>query len=135
MQRRHFLLATAALSILPQFGAARSDAWLEYREGLVRSLLEDGETVFLDFWASWCATCRAQERVVSELLQQNPAYEANIRFVVVDWDVWSRHAIATNLRIPRRSTLVMLRGNRELGRVVAETKVSAIKELLDLGLA
>ena len=39
------------------------------------------------------------------------------------------------LNIPRRSTLVVLKGDKELGRVVAETGRDKIKALMDTALA
>ena len=84
MKRRTFLAAAAAGIALPASVSAAVGA--PYRPGLVTELLDRGDTVFLDFWASWCTTCRAQSRRIEALLAANPAYEANISFVVVDWD-------------------------------------------------
>ena len=106
----------------------------EYKPGLVKERLAAGETVFLDFKAVWCTTCRAQERVINTLRGQNPAYDENITFINVDWDDYGRSEFARNLRIPRRSTLVVLKGDEELGRVVANTLSDDIKALLDTAL-
>jgi thioredoxin 1 len=38
------------------------------------------------------------------------------------------------MNIPRRSTLVVLKGNKELGRIVAGTAKDDIKALMDLAL-
>ena len=37
--------------------------------------------------------------------------------------------------VPRRSTLILLRGEEELGRIVAGTNSDKIQALLELGLA
>ena len=55
-------------------------------------------------------------------------------FIRVDWDTYGTGELAQSLQIPRRSTLVLLRGEAELGRIVAGTSRSAIQELMDLGL-
>jgi hypothetical protein len=52
----------------------------------------------------------------------------------VDWDEDSSSPISTDYNIPRRSTLLVLKGDRELGRIVAGTGRGQIKELLDAGL-
>ena len=49
----------------------------------------------------------------------------------VDWDTYKRHAVTTSRRIPRRSTLVLIKGGKEVGRLVAVTSKAAIKKLLD----
>ncbi len=81
-----------------------------------------------------CTTCRAQKRVIARLVEQNPAYQKSMFFVRVDWDDYGDEPVARDRNIPRRSTLLVLRGNRELGRIVAGTSEDDIKALLDKGL-
>lgn len=130
MHRRLFL-AAAALATLPFTLAAET---LEYTPGLVTERLAAGETVFLDFKADWCTTCRAQERVIGQLKSDNPAYAENITFINVDWDQYGNSTLANDLNIPRRSTLVVLRGDTELGRLVAGTSARDIQALMDTAL-
>lgn len=131
MDRRTFIATAAAVAAMP---AAAQAIGLEYTPGLVKERLAAGETVFIDFATHWCTTCRAQERVLSALLEENPAYEENITFVRVDWDVYSDSDLAIELNIPRRSTLVVLKGEEELGRLVARTSQGDIQGLLDTAL-
>ncbi len=134
MNRREVLITgSAALLLAGKAGAAESS--IEYRPGLVDQYLEAGDTVFVDFYTSWCTTCRAQGRAVEQLREENPAYDAAMTFIKVDWDQYSNSDLANRLNIPRRSTLVVLRGEEELGRIVAGTSRSAIQELMDMGLA
>ncbi|MFN6977528.1 MAG: thioredoxin, partial [Gemmobacter sp.] len=60
---------------------------------------------------------------------------ARIRFIDVDWDQWKSSALVAERNIPRRSTLVVLKGEREIARVVAQTGRAEIKALLDTALA
>ncbi len=130
MKRRSFL--AAVLAVVPLTAAAEKP--LDYTNGLVKDRLAAGETVFVDFTASWCTTCRAQGRVIARLREDNPIYDENITFVDVDWDRYGNERLSRELNIPRRSTLVLLRGDEELGRVVARTSQSDIQALMDLGL-
>lgn len=129
MDRRTFLIASAAAT-LPF--AAR--AVTPYTPGLVKERLAAGEVVFVDFKASWCSTCAAQDRVIKALKDENPAYEAQVTFVDVDWDEFGKGALSKELNIPRRSTLVVLKGDAELGRIVAGTSRKDIKALMDIAL-
>lgn len=132
MLRRTFLAtATTFAALAPTLAKAEP---LAYRPGLVEERLAAGETVFLDFKASWCTTCRAQERVINALKAEDPAYEATITFINVDWDSFANDALTERLAIPRRSTLVVLKGEQELGRIVAGTARADIKALMDLAL-
>jgi thiol-disulfide isomerase/thioredoxin len=130
MNRRDFLIASSALLALP--GAAFARSYVRYEAGAERALLAGDKAVLLDFSATWCSTCKAQERAMNALRKENPAYDEKITFVNVDWDTFGRSKLANSLNIPRRSTLVLMRGDTELGRVVARTSKRDIKTLLDL---
>lgn len=130
MTRRKFIALSAATLALP--AAARAAA--DYTPGLVQKHLAAGDTVFLDFKASWCTTCAAQEKVIDALRKSNPAYNASVTFINVDWDQHSKSELARSLKIPRRSTLVVLKGDKELGRIVAGTAKAQIQGLMDLAL-
>lgn len=129
MHRRAFLAAAATLVAAPAIAANGQ----RYRFGLVEKELAAGKTVFIDFYTDWCTTCRAQQRAITALKAENPAYEQAISFVSVDWDRYANSQISTVLNIPRRSTLVLLKGGAEYGRIVAGTSKAKIKELLDKG--
>lgn len=135
MNRRDFLIAAAAISLtapLPLRAGEMAD--VAYTPEALQAALAEGKTVFLDFKASWCTTCAAQGRVISALRGENPAYDAGITFMVVDWDEWGKSQIVSDLSVPRRSTLIVLRGNQELGRIVAGTARDDIKALMDRAL-
>ena len=65
---------------------------------------------------------------MSALLDSNPAYRA-VKVVRVDWDTYRDNDIVKDLKIPRRSTLVMFNQGREVGRVVAQTDSGSIEAL------
>ena len=132
MERRTFLAATASFLVLPI--AAKAATFVDYTPGLIQTALNQGRTVFVDFSATWCSTCRRQERVINALRAENAAYDSAMMFVKVDWDTFRNHQVTTSRGIPRRSTLLVLRGGNELGRIVAGTSQSQIKELMDKGL-
>lgn len=127
-------LALAATPLLAPLKANASDDFVEYTPGVIEAALAEGRTVFVDYSAPWCSTCRRQERVVNNLRATNPAYDAAMMFVRVDWDTYRTHEVAVRRSIPRRSTLLVLRGNQELGRVVAGTSAIDIRQLMDRGL-
>lgn len=132
--RRRFLLTLAALLPLALPAAAEIEREF-YAPGLAEEAMAEGQVILLDFYAPWCSTCRAQERVIDDLRAENPAYGEAIRFITVDWDTHGNGDLARNLAVPRRSTLIMLEGEAELGRTVAGTSRDEIKGLLDAGLA
>jgi len=133
MQRRDFLTLAASVPFLGL--ASRGSAATMYTPGAAEAAMDAGQIVLQDFWASWCSTCAAQERVLAQLKSENPEYEKNIAFFIVDWDQYGKGELSKALKIPRRSTLVALKGREELGRIVAGTGKAEIKALLDKALA
>lgn len=133
MHRRNFLALSAGMTLFPF--ASGAIAATPYTPGAAEAAMDAGKAVLLDFWASWCSTCAAQGRVLAELKAETPAYEQNILFFVVDWDQYGKGELSRALKIPRRSTLVALKGRQELGRIVAGTSRADIKALLDRALA
>jgi len=136
LTRRTFLTSTATLGAVSLLSpAAFAAAPILYTQGAAEAAMDAGKIVVLDFWASWCTTCAAQVRVLTALKAENPAYEANIVFFQVDWDQHAKGPLSKGLKIPRRSTLVALKGRKELARIVAGTSKADIKALLDTALA
>jgi len=134
MNRRLFLVSTTAALLAPRLLLASNNT-VDYTPGLIQDKLDAGETVFVDYAASWCSTCKRQERIIDELRANNPEFDKSMSFVRVDWDTYGSHEVSTWRNIPRRSTLVLLRGEEELGRIVAGTKKDDIEALMKLGLA
>lgn len=133
MDRRTFLASSAALALVPAVTRAATD-FVDYTPGMIKAALDEGQTIFVDYAADWCSTCARQERVINALRAQNPAYDAAMKFVRVDWDDFRNHEVTRTRSVPRRSTLIVLRGDEEPGRIIAGTSESQIKTLMDMGL-
>jgi thiol-disulfide isomerase/thioredoxin len=132
MKRRQFLTAVAAALTLPATTRAAS---LKYRPGDVDTGLAAGKTLFLDFYAYWCPTCVAQHRIIDAARAKTPAYDAAITFVEIDWDRYQAEALAKRLKVYSRGTLIVLKGEAELGRLVYDTNAGKIQALLATALA
>lgn len=129
--RRHLLAGLAgigAASLLAPSGMALEV--IDYSGPELAQLAATGKPYLMDFYATWCATCAAQQRVLDDL-QTDAAY-ADIPILRIDWDSYGNSELARSMAIPRRSTLVLMRGETELGRLVAETRKERIAALLDL---
>lgn len=132
MKRRLFLGLITSLLFAPSVLLAGET--VDYKPGLIKKELAAGKTVFVDYAADWCGTCKRQERILSMLRSKTKHYDDSMTFVRVDWDEYSNHEVTTSRKIPRRSTLIVLKGDKELGRIVAGTNTEEIKQLLDKGI-
>jgi thiol-disulfide isomerase/thioredoxin len=128
------LLALTAAGLFAPLRSMAEEERLYYEPGLAEAAMDKGEVILLDFFAPWCSTCRAQERVLIDLRGANSAYDEAITFITVDWDTHGNGELARSLEVPRRSTLIALDGETELGRVVAGTGREEIMALLDAAL-
>lgn len=126
--RRHFLGFCLALLPLSAGRAFATAAQMSPEE--VQALQAAGKSVFVDFKADWCSTCKAQEKVITAILADDPTLEQNIVFAQIDWDAYGDHAFTKGLQIPRRSTLVKFNGTVEAGRLVAQTDRAQIEALI-----
>jgi len=88
-----------------------------------------GDVILLDFYATWCPTCKKQQPIIKEVLSQEQ-FSSVVAFKV-DYD--SATDLKAEYKIPRQSTLVVLKGDQEKGRSIAPTTKEAITELLNKG--
>jgi hypothetical protein len=72
--------------------------------------------------------------VLKRLRASYPQYNKSINFILIDWDTFGSHTVTTSRKIPRRSTIVLIKGGKEIGRLVAQTSEQKMKILLDKGL-
>lgn len=132
LSRRQLILGSVAAIGALAFGPARA-ATVPYTPDALSAAKASGKPFILDFFADWCTTCAAQHRVLDKLKANNPAYDA-IPFVQVDWDAEEHGPLVRAMHVPRRSTLIVLKGDKELGRIIAETSEDKIAALLKLAL-
>jgi thioredoxin 1 len=135
--RRTFLKFGAGFGATLGFALAGTPVWAgdkyNYTPASLQVLQQSGVPFLIDFYTDWCSTCHAQERAILSLQSGDARYDA-IPILRVDWDIHSHSDLAISLAIPRRSTLVIMKGENELGRVVAQTSKTDIARLLDLAL-
>ena len=125
--------ATVVFIVVATLGAFAASEYKNYTPSVLESAQQSGKPYLLDFYATWCSTCRTQDRVLGQLQDEDAKYK-NVQIIRVDWDSGASQALIAKHRIPRRSTLVIFKGEKELGRVVAQTSVGKIRDLLELGL-
>ena len=88
-------------------------------------LTHDGKPVVLDVSAPWCPTCKAQKPIIDGLMKQ-PAYK-DVTLMSIDFD--SSKATLKNFKVIMQSTLVAFKGEKEVGRSVADTTPAGLEAL------
>ncbi len=131
-RRTMLAFAVAALVAMPMTTSAQAKT-INFSVKTYNSLLKSGKPFMLGVHTSWCSTCARQKRVIGSLRAKGAPYKA-LTIVEMDWDKYRGSKIGKQLRIPRRSTLIMYNGKgKEVGRTVSGTSTSLIKGLIDKG--
>lgn len=86
-----------------------------------------GKVVVLDFHASWCPTCRKQASVLSELAG-DAKLKNKVAFLRVDFD--DADALRDKMKVSKQSTLVVLKGGKEIARATGITSREGIRDLI-----
>jgi thioredoxin 2 len=79
--------------------------------------------VLLDLWAPWCAPCRMVAPVIEELAQEMAG-----RVRVAKLNVDENPAIATRFQVRSIPTLLVLKGGKEMERIVGVQPKAAIAQ-------
>lgn len=82
--------------------------------------------VLLDLWAPWCGPCRIVAPVIDELASE---MAGRVRFAKLNID--ANPATATRLHIGSIPTLLILKGGREVDRIVGAQPKSEIARRLE----
>ena len=130
MHRRAFLATAAAALASPALAYPSRD----FSPALWRSIRDADDVVILNYRASWSLTCQIKADLIAEALETNPDYR-NLSFIDVDWDTFGRSQLTERLKVTRRSTLLVMKGGREVARLVNEPHARRVRALLDTALS
>jgi len=105
------VFAAAAWAAAKPFNQARFDA-----------AQVAGKPILVEVHADWCPTCRAQDPVISELMQD----PKNAGFVVLRVDFDHQKDVVRRFRAQYQSTLIVFKGKKEVSRSTGETRKDEI---------
>lgn len=130
MSRRLLALAALALAFVLAAPGAHAAAPLPFDPAAFQQAQADGKTIVVDFHADWCPTCKKQAPVIVELLKEERF--AGMVVFVADYD--TQIELKRQLKVSRQSTLVVFKGEKEVGRSTGVTRKAGIASLFEKGL-
>ena len=123
MISRRTLIAAAvvAAAALPALAAS-----MKFTPEDLAAAQKTGKPVLVEVTAPWCPTCKAQKAVMAELDKQDRFKS----FVKLEVDFDSQKDALRFLKATSQSTMIVYKGDKEMGRLVGDTKKEAIEALL-----
>lgn len=118
---KKFLLSITFL--FPLFAHAVGEP---YTQEKMDALNKAGESTLVFVYADWCPTCKAQEKILGELLSTD---EFNgITTLKVNFD--EQKSVLRTFGVKYQSTFILFKNGKEVVRVTAETDRERIAEWL-----
>jgi thioredoxin 1 len=129
MTRRH-LITFATLIGLALSAPALSLEEGKFEQAEFEAAQAAGKPILLHVVAEWCETCHAQKEVVEKLEADQKFRDYSI--YMIDFD--TEKDIMRSFGATSRSTMIVFKGETEMGRLVGDTSESAIRALMEKGL-
>ena len=126
MNIRSILAAIALVLTLGLATALPSAAETPFSPAALVEAQQAGKPILVEVFAPWCPTCKAQNVVLDGLLNGD-RFKDLVR-LRVDFDNQKSDVRALNASM--QSTLIVYKGESEVGRLVGETDPEAIEALL-----
>jgi thiol-disulfide isomerase/thioredoxin len=121
------LIALSALTFAASFAHALTIA--PYSAAALAAAQKAGEPVAVHFHATWCSTCKAQDKAFNEL-QADPA----LKLTVLQADYDTEGELKKQMKVRSQSTLIVFRGKAERARSSGDTQPDRLKALLKTAL-
>lgn len=119
-------LIRSLLLLLPFVATSAFAAPKAFDQAVFEALQRQGKPTLVMIHADWCATCKAQAPVVSELLS-TPEY-TTMTALHVNFD--QQKDVLKSFKVTAQSTLIVFKDGREVGRSTGDTKKDGIAALL-----
>ena len=125
MNRPQFLRVALAGALSLAVSLANALTVVPYTPAAFAAAQKAGQPVVLHFHATWCPTCKAQDKVFDSLKSDS---QLDVTLMQADYD--TEKALGKQMKVTAQSTLIVFHGAAERGRVIGETDPAKLKALI-----
>ena len=126
MLTRRSALGLALISMSVLTSAALAGEKATFDKAAFEAAQRAGKPILVEIAASWCPTCKAQAPILGAL-RGEPRFK-DLVTITVDFD--SQKPVVNSFKAQMQSTLIVFRGDKEVGRLVGDTRRESIEALL-----
>ena len=123
MNRYVMLFSLAVLSFADSGFAAEQQA---FDASAFAALQKADKPILIDVRADWCPTCKQQAPILSSLLA-SPEFKG---YTMLEVNFDKEPAVLRQFKVTQQSTLIVFKGNAEVGRSTGDTNKDGIAALL-----
>jgi thioredoxin 1 len=124
---RRLLSAAVLGAAVVLAGALRVEAAQPYDAKAFNDAKAAGKTILIDVFASWCPVCKKQQPTVERIEKERP----NLVVYRVDFD--TAKDVLKSLRVQSQGTLIVFKGQQEVGRLTMDPDAGRIRALVAKG--
>lgn len=119
-----------ALSLVAAFAIPAAAAEQPYTPEAFAAAQKAGKPILVAVHATWCPICKQQIPILDRLSKDGKFKDMTI--LRVDFD--DQKPVVREFGVQKQSTLIVFKGDKEVGRSTGETKAEPIEALLTKGI-
>lgn len=126
VSRRAMIVGVASLLAVCERPADASEIGARFTADAFQAAQKAGKPILVEIYAAWCPTCQVQRPIIEELVMSERFKE--VVYLVVEYD--RQKDVLRTLNAQKQATLIMFKGNAEVGRSIGDTNRASIERLL-----
>ncbi|KAB2919369.1 MAG: thioredoxin family protein [Hyphomicrobiaceae bacterium] len=126
ISRRTMILGAAAALTVSERAAIASEIGSKFTWEAFESAQKAGKPILLEIYAAWCPTCKVQRPIIEDLTMS--ARFKDVVYFEINFD--KQKDVLRKFNVQKQATLIMFKGNAEVGRSIGDTDRSSIERLI-----
>lgn len=124
--RRKLIITTAATLLSPAGQAIASGIGSRFTWEVFEAAQKEGKPILVEVYAGWCPVCRLQRPIIEDLALSERFKD--LVYLEIDFD--RQKDVLRKLNAQKQGTLIVFKGENEVGRSTGDTNPASIERLM-----